>query len=94
MEFSCEECQRFELTPSEVQHFHAIIERLSRHLSDSEFRARLRVGYLDQQILFDRNVFADSEDRQFMSEFLDNNPVLPLRIGLGAALLLTGTSRL
>ena len=39
MEFSCEECQRFELTPGEVEHFHAIIERLSRHLSDSEFDA-------------------------------------------------------
>lgn len=49
-------------------------------------RVRIRVGYLDQQTVLDRNAFANSEDRQFMSTFLDNNPVVPLRIGLGAAL--------
>ncbi len=48
-------------------------------------RARLRVGFLETQSLFDRNVFANSEDRQFASTFLDNNPVVPLPNALGAA---------
>jgi porin len=54
-------------------------------------RVRLRLGYIDQQVVFDRNAFANSEDRQFMSTFLDNNPLVPLRIGLGADLILTPT---
>ncbi|MBW2269314.1 MAG: carbohydrate porin [Deltaproteobacteria bacterium] len=52
-------------------------------------RLRLRVGYLDQQVLFDRNAYANSEDRQFLATFLDNNPVVPLAIGLGSALILS-----
>jgi len=51
-------------------------------------RFRIRLGYLDQQTVFDRNAFANSEDKQFMSTFLDNNPIVPLKIGLGATLLL------
>jgi porin len=51
-------------------------------------RVRFRLGYLDQQTVFDRNAFANSEDKQFMSTFLDNNPIVPLKIGLGATLLL------
>lgn len=54
-------------------------------------RVRLRLGYMDQQVVFDRNAFANSEDRQFMSTFLDNNPLVPLRIGLGADLLVAPT---
>jgi porin len=51
-------------------------------------RVRLRLGYLDQQVILDRNAFANSEDRQFMATALDNNPLVPLRIGLGATLFL------
>lgn len=50
-------------------------------------KLRLRVGYLDQQMAFDRNAYANSEDRQFFNTFLDNNNVIvPLKIGLGAVL--------
>jgi porin len=49
-------------------------------------RVRLRLGYLDQQTILDRNAFANSEDRQFLATALDNNPLVPLRIGLGATL--------
>jgi porin len=50
-------------------------------------RLRLRLGFLEQQTLFDRNAYANSEDRQFMSTFLDNNAVVPLPNGLGATLI-------
>lgn len=50
-------------------------------------RVRARVGFLEQQTFFDRNAYANSEDRQFMTTFLDNNAVVPLPNGLGAALL-------
>jgi len=50
-------------------------------------RASLRLGFLDQQTLVDRNAYANSEDTQFLSTALDNqNAVVPLAIGLGAAL--------
>ena len=48
-------------------------------------RLRLRVGYLDEQVIVDRNAYANSEDKQFSSTFLDNNPTVPLAIGLGGA---------
>ena len=51
-----------------------------------EDRLRLRAGFFEQQTLFDRNAYANNEDRQFMSSFLDNNGVVPLPTGLGAAL--------
>jgi porin len=51
-------------------------------------RARLRAGFLEQQTLYDRNAFANSEDRQFANAFLDNNPLVPLPNGLGVALVL------
>jgi len=51
-----------------------------------ENRLRLRVGYLDQQVVFDRNAFANSEDRQFLNTFLDNDGLVPLPVGLGATL--------
>jgi porin len=51
-------------------------------------RAQLRVGFLEQQTVFDRNAYANNEDRQFLSTFLDNNPIVPLPNGLGAVLLL------
>ncbi len=47
-------------------------------------RLRFRFGYLDQQAIVDRNRFANSEDVQFQSTFLDNNPMVPLKIGFGA----------
>jgi len=49
-------------------------------------RVQLRLGYLDQQTIIDRNAYANSEDRQFMATFLDNNnATVPLAIGIGAA---------
>lgn len=51
-------------------------------------RLTLRLGYLDCQTIVDRNAYANSEDRQFMHQALDNNPLLPLQIGLGASLTL------
>lgn len=50
-------------------------------------RMQIRAGYLDQQIALDRNAYANSEDRQFMSTLLDNNGVIvPLPSALGATL--------
>lgn len=50
-------------------------------------RVQLRAGYLDLQTIIDRNAYANSEDVQFMTTFLDNNNVIiPLKIGFGAAL--------
>lgn len=50
-------------------------------------RLRLRLGFLEQQTSFDRNAFANSEDRQFLSAFLDNNAVVPLPNALGVVLI-------
>ena len=52
------------------------------------YRASLTLGYLDYQTIADRNAFANSEDKQFMHQTLDNNPLVPLRIGMGASLAL------
>jgi porin len=53
-------------------------------------RVQVRVGYLDYQVILDRNAYANSEDRQFLSTFLDNDSaIVPLAIGLGGALFLT-----
>ncbi|MBI4717168.1 MAG: carbohydrate porin [Planctomycetes bacterium] len=46
----------------------------------------LTLGFLDYQTLVDRNAFANSEDKQFWHQALDNNPLVPLNIGLGAVL--------
>jgi len=48
-------------------------------------RIRVRLGLLEQQTLYDRNEFANSEDLQFSNSFLDNNPLVPLPNGLGVA---------
>jgi porin len=48
-------------------------------------RLWVRAGFLDYQTLVDRNAYANSEDLQFMNLQFDNNPLLPLPIGLGAA---------
>jgi porin len=47
-------------------------------------RLALAVGFLDFQTIVDRNAFANSEDKQFWNQALDNNPLIPLGIGLGA----------
>lgn len=52
---------------------------------------RAKLGYLDTQVDFDRNAFANSEDRQFLNSFLDNSPIVPLEVGLGAVLVLAPT---
>ncbi|MCP4246986.1 MAG: carbohydrate porin [bacterium] len=55
-------------------------------------KARLRFGRLDQQGILDRNAFANSEDKQFMNTYLDNNnAIIPLVIGNGASLFLDPT---
>jgi len=54
-------------------------------------KAALRIGYLDYQTIIDRNAFANSEDKQFWHQTLDNNPLVPLNIGLGASLTLRPT---
>lgn len=51
-----------------------------------DHRVSLMVGYLDYQTIVDRNAYANSEDKQFMNQSLDNNPLVPLKIGMGAAL--------
>jgi porin len=50
-------------------------------------RVRLRAGFMELQTVFDRNAYANSEDRQFMNSALDNDPLVPLPNALGAALL-------
>jgi len=53
---------------------------------------QVRLGYLDQQTILDRNAFANSEDRQFMSTFLDNNSaIVPLAVGPGVAVFYNAT---
>jgi hypothetical protein len=43
-------------------------------------------------VLLDRNAYANNEDRQFMNTFLDNNnAIIPLKIGPGAAVLYNPT---
>jgi porin len=55
-------------------------------------KLQLRLGYIDQQTILDRNLYANAEDRQFMSAFLDNNnAIIPLKIGLGATLFINST---
>jgi porin len=53
-------------------------------------RVSLQVGYLDFQTIVDRNVYANSEDKQFMNAMLDNNPLFPTAsaAGLGMTLYL------
>lgn len=43
----------------------------------AERKIALQVGYLDYQTIIDRNVYANSEDKQFMNTALDNNPIIP-----------------
>jgi porin len=63
------------------------IDQLWYQHSSPDRRLQVRFGYLDQQTILDRNAFANSEDRQFMSALLDNNnAILPLAIGPGVAL--------
>ncbi len=57
-----------------------------------ERKIALRIGYLDQQSIVDRNAYANSEDTQFMNTYLDNNnAIVPLTIGLGATVFLEAT---
>ena len=52
-----------------------------------DHRLHWRIGYLDQQVLVDRNAYANSEDRQFFATALDNNNlIVPVGVGLGTAL--------
>jgi len=49
-------------------------------------RVRLRLGYFENSTIYDRNAYANSEDRQFMTTFLDNNGLVPLPTGIGGVL--------
>lgn len=62
---------------------------LQQNLLDD--RLRFRLGFLEQQTAFDRNAYANSEDRQFLSTYLDNDGLVPLPNGLGALLILVPT---
>ncbi|MCO6436756.1 MAG: carbohydrate porin [Phycisphaerae bacterium] len=53
-----------------------------------DHKVHLTLGYLDFQTIVDRNVFSNSEDKQFWNQGFDNNPLVPLNIGWGAALIL------
>lgn len=46
----------------------------------------MRLGFLDYQTIVDRNRFSNSEDKQFLSQALDNNPLLPLPESIGLEL--------
>jgi len=63
---------------------------IRKHWSDR--RVAFQVGYLDYQTIVDRNAYANSEDRQFWYFALDNNPLVPLRVGMGAALTVKPTA--
>jgi len=52
----------------------------------------LRAGFVEQQTLYDRNAYANNEDRQFMNSFFDNNPLVPLPDALTAALIVSPVS--
>jgi porin len=52
-------------------------------------RWRTRAGFLETQALYDRNAYANSEDKQFSNTFIDNNPLVPLPNGLGATTIVT-----
>jgi porin len=52
-------------------------------------RLRIRAGFLEQQTVYDRNAYANVEDRQFMNSFFDNNPLVPLPDALGISLIAT-----
>lgn len=52
-------------------------------------RLHVQLGYLLQATLIDRNAYANSEDRQFLATFLDNDGVVPLPVGLAAAAIVT-----
>lgn len=55
--------------------------------SFNDKEVQVRIGYLDQQTALDRNAYANSEDKQFMTTYLDNNnAIIPLAIGLGASI--------
>jgi porin len=68
------------------------VSQLWLQQSVADERVAIRLGYLDQQVAIDRNAYANSEDRQFMSTFLDNNPLVPLAIGVGATAFITPTN--
>ena len=72
---------------------HALrIAQLWYQQSTPDRTLQVRLGYLDQQTMLDRNTFANSEDRQFMSTFLDNNnAIVPLAIGPGVAVFYNAT---
>ncbi len=67
-------------------HLHVAQAWFRQHFLDR--RVSLTLGFLDFQTIVDRNACANSEDKQFMHQALDNNPMLPLAIGLGANLTL------
>lgn len=52
-------------------------------------KIQVRAGYIDHQTILDRNIYANSEDVQFMNTYLDNNnATIPLTIGPAVSLFL------
>ncbi|MCR4293093.1 MAG: hypothetical protein NUV76_09490, partial [Candidatus Kuenenia sp.] len=52
-------------------------------------KCRFRFGYLSMGTILDRNAYANSEDKQFFSTYLDNNnATILLKDSIGAALFL------
>lgn len=63
------------------------IDQLWYQQNSDDKKLQFRLGYLDQQVILDRNAYANNEDKQFMNTLLDNNSaIIPLIIGPGAAL--------
>ncbi len=68
------------------------INQLWYQQSSTGRKVQFRIGYLDQQTILDRNAYANSEDKQFMNTYLDNNSaIIPLAIGPGAAVFFNPT---
>jgi porin len=55
-------------------------------------RLRLLLGLSEQQRVFDRNAYANTEDRQFLTSYLDNNGVVPLPNGLAVTVIVSPVS--
>jgi carbohydrate-selective porin OprB len=68
-------------------HFDIYIDQLWYQQSLFAKKLQVRLGYLDQQTILDRNAYANNEDTMFMSTYLDNNnAIIPLTIGPAVSL--------
>ncbi len=56
-----------------------------------DHKLAVKIGFIDHQVTIDRNRFANAEDIQFMNQALDNNPLVPLAVGLGTSVTIAPT---